>query len=247
MKTLLTIILLSLPLFAQDLTRIGGSIGNGPSNENPEYSAVRQTEDSPVKISASKIKPAQWGAIFTNQISKMYVVDNEGKWWQTQEFKFVQGTWKMNSTRFGPSKRYLKISQNVGGTFYLCYPYKEYDPFIIDLKASSYVDGQELYFYYGETSGTFSYTTVLGAKKTVRVMTLTEEPSYSEPTFEQFVQQMNGGAKFKIVQVGTIICPVCKGYGSVKNKPGRMPTNLICPQCKSKGKFEKEILHLASI
>jgi hypothetical protein len=177
----------------------------------------------------------------------MYVVDNDGTWWQTQRLIFEQGTWKMNSISYGPSKRYLKISQNVGGTLYLCYLYQDYNPFIIDLKNSSYVDGQELRFYFIETSGTFSYTTVLGAKKTVRVMTLQDEPSYSAPTYSQFLEQLKTGYKFKFLHIGTVICKVCEGTGSIKNKPGKMPSNLICPQCKHKGMFEREILHVVTI
>jgi hypothetical protein len=177
----------------------------------------------------------------------MYLIDNTGKWWQTKDFHFAQGNWKMVDKRFGPSKSYLRISQNITGTIYLAYQYKDYNPIGIDLKSLSYVDGQEVYLYYAETPGTFSYTTVLGAKKTCRIMTLIDEPSYSEPTFEQFIDRMKSGDGFRFLYRGTIICPVCEGTGSVKNKPGRMPNNLICPSCKSKCKFERELVHLASV
>jgi hypothetical protein len=247
MKTLLTFILLASPCLSQNIARVGGSIGDGIRQENPEHAIIENTAGRPVKINAGKIKPDQWRLIFTNQISQMFKIDETGKWWQIKEFHFVQGEWKMADKSFGRSKSYLKISQNISGTIYLGYQYKDYEPIGIDLKSSAYVDGQEMYLYYEDTSKTFSYTTVLGVKKTVRIMTLVDPPSYSEPTFEQFVEKMKSGEAFKILYTGTIICPTCEGTGSVKNKPGRMPNNLICPSCKSKCKFERELIHLASV
>ncbi len=135
-----------------------------------------------------------------------------------------------NSGRLARFRMELHVRQRVSSTTYLVDG--EGEPYwFVAKKPLNKVDGDWLVCLAKMTDEVKRYTTVLKAKKTVRVIKEVDESELNLPpptpplTKEKFVEELKAGKTWTVTLVDN--CKTCGGSGSLKSVSGRRP----CGSC----------------
>ena len=103
----------------------------------------------------------------------------------------------------------------------------------VDFPGSEVFPEGKVIYGHLKAAGTYSYTSVLGAKITVERFTFS--PTSLKMTPEGFIARLKTGESFKIYDGGEIIrCPDCMGWGRVTDKSGsrrEKDGKKDCPSC----------------
>ena len=212
------------------LTHIGGGA------RDPAAHQVVAFQSAPLKVRASAVSAAEAKLLFEAQIAVMYAVAENGDVVQTHRYRHLGGN-NWDRERIGGEGSRINIMQHFGGQRYLArYGSTDSSMFVIDLDGGPYADDTTLRIRTEDTGQVFSYTSVLGAKKTVRVLRSVSEPSLRAPTYEDFVQAVKDGHAFDVLRDASVPCPECRGTGFVKarDQDGRLGLRKICPVCNAR-------------
>ena len=214
------------------------------SSRDPAESLVDSTSADPIHVNAARLPAAQIKTIFQEQIAAMYGVRENGIIVQSRRYRyFGSGDWRVESSR-GTALPY-RILQHIEGSRYLASgTHYNADTFAIDIEGRQYPDNTVLNLLLEHTGQLYSYTSVLGAKRTVRVMQVAYEPDLLPIKYEEFVASIKDGHTFDALIEHPIPCPTCKSTGFVNKDDNkkRIAVREFCPTCKGKKTIIREIL-----
>lgn len=225
------------------LTRIGGMTGGSIAPRDPAAVLIEATSKTPMKVRATTVSAAEMKPIFDEQIASMYAVDESGAIVQTKRYRYGYNGWERELAGYAGSR--IRIIQHFEGQRYLAqYGVTSSSMFVIDLAGGPYADDTTLRVRIEDTGQVYSYTSVLGAKNTVRVMQSVPEPSLRPISYEDFVKAVKDGSSFEVLRNMNLPCPECQASGFVKvnDRDGRLGVRKICPVCKSRKKIERCVL-----
>jgi hypothetical protein len=257
---------------SQGVTRSGGVIGSGGggflAEEKPDD--IRRTAHDPIVIRAQNLSRQQAASIFSEQVSCMYAKTDTNSIVQTHRWRYVgDGRWERESVDGAT----IRLLQHIDGCRYRAellrwHAWKDdfvpadTDAFAVDLymadkdktgfrpmavadsQKALMADGQRIVLArLSDTGQTFSYTTVMGAKSTVRLMLgwLDSMPI----SYDDFCRALSRGQAFDVLQERSVQCHACRGKGTrpkTYEERGRIGTPM-CQTCRGKKVLKTRVLH----
>ncbi|WP_157837067.1 hypothetical protein [Geminisphaera colitermitum] len=128
-----------------------------------------------------------------------------------------------------------KISQRIDARTYLVG-----NSVLVLLKPADFADGDIIPNRPTRVDGTVSFTTVLGAKRTVR--RYVEVPAAPDLTRDQFVTALKAGHVFHVILIESRRCPNCFGKGTVSD-PKNPRIELECDYSEGTGKANFAVIY----
>ena len=116
--------------------------------------------------------------------------------------------------------------------------------FAVELDGGPFADDTTIRVRIQDTGQVYAYTSVLGAKTTVRVMQIVPEPSLHTPSYDDFIAAVKAGKSFDVLRDALFNCPDCQASGFVKviDGGGRLGLRKLCPTCKGKKTIIRRVL-----
>lgn len=151
-----------------------------------------------------------------------------------------------NSGRLARFMKELHVRQRVSSTTYLVDGELPGEPYwFVAKKPLNKVDGDWIVCLVKTTDEVKSYTTVLKAKKTVRVIKEVDESDLNLPpllTKEKFTEELKAGKTWTVTLVD--ICQTCGGSGKLKSVGGtRACNNCAKSRFSSSGSGQKSVTY----
>lgn len=247
----------------------GGSVGFGLGGSGAA-DEIRQSADNPVTVRPQALSQKLAASIFGSQISSMYAKVDTNTIVQTHRWRYMgDHRWERDPVGSQP----IQLLQHIDGCRYRAESLRwhswqsefvsaDEDAFVVDLQVARedktgyrpmtaadknkalMVDGQRLILAKLENTGeVYSYTSVLGAKTTVRVMRGLLE--FLPISYDDFTRAVSSGQSFDFLMDKKVKCYACKGRGTrpkTQEDRGRIG-NSLCPTCKGKKEFVSRVLH----
>jgi hypothetical protein len=234
---------------SQGVTRSGGVIGSGGggflAEETPDD--IRRTAHDPIVIRVQNLSRQQAASIFSEQVSCMYAKTDTNSIVQTHRWRYV-GDGRSELLRWHAWKDDFVPADTDAFAVDLYMADKDKTGFrpmaVADSQKALMADGQRIVLArLSDTGQTFSYTTVMGAKSTVRLMLgwLDSMPI----SYDDFCRALSRGQAFDVLQERSVQCHACRGKGTrpkTYEERGRIGTPM-CQTCRGKKVLKTRVLH----
>lgn len=183
---------------------------------------------------AGKVGALELQTLYDEQLKEMYGVFPDG---EMRRVKIWNTVGELESLE---KDHVVKVTQTIGSGLYLGYIRGE-GPYAFNLYEEGIADDTYIRTPLRELDQTYSYTSVLGARKTVRMFAVFKQ-EYTRPTFEHIQKAWQNGAVFTVKAPcvfpclcgdGTAPCRDCNGTG-VNLKTARGAMKQFCGPCRGK-------------
>lgn len=241
MKTIIAIVTLAaLTATAQyygDTTRIGGYTGTRSSDSTKGKSAVIRKALTSIDNPEHKyISLETFKKNCLPQVKQMHAINQQGELVQTDHYKEYNSAIQLQPVKDKTTYRIVQMLPNNMAIITVASGYN--NPYIGTKLHETVPDETKFSANLIYLNKTFTYTTVLGAYKTIALAAIAPEP---EPaTDDVIIKAFQNGRAFDILHTQTYIyeCSTCQGTGAVMKQSGTFSLRGLCESCRGKKQHE---------